>query len=95
MVHLEEDLEEDGVGVNADPLTCVRRAVWGLLYADDAGIVSKSAEGLAKMIAIIVTVSPCPRRRRRPCCCGHRIRYPGRHPSSSNQQARDIDRQRC
>ena len=31
-------------------------AVWGMLYADDAAIVSKSAEGLAKMMTIIVTV---------------------------------------
>ena len=43
---LEEDLEEDVVGVSSDPLTRVRRAVWDMLYADDAGIVSKSAEGL-------------------------------------------------
>ena len=56
MVHLEEDLEEDGVGVNADPLTRVRRAVWGILYADDVGIASKSSEGFAKMMTIIVTV---------------------------------------
>ena len=28
----------------------------GMLYADDAGIVSKSAEGLAKMMTVIVTV---------------------------------------
>ena len=47
LVHLEEDLGEDGVKV--EPLACVRRAVWGMLYADDAGIVSKSAEGLAKI----------------------------------------------
>ena len=40
LVHLEEDLEEDVVGVSWDPLTRVRRAVWGMLYADDAGIVS-------------------------------------------------------
>ena len=55
LVHLEEDLEKDVVGVNSDPLTCVRRAVWGMLYADDAGIVLKSAEGLAKMMTAIVT----------------------------------------
>ena len=48
LVHLEEDLEEDVVGVNSDPLTCARRAVWGMLYADDAGNVSKSAEGLCQ-----------------------------------------------
>ena len=34
-----------------EPLTSVRRAVWGTLYADDAGIVSKSAEGLTKMMS--------------------------------------------
>ena len=34
----------------------MRRAVWGMLYADDAGIVSKPAEGLAEMITVIVTV---------------------------------------
>ena len=55
LVHLE-DLEENAAGVSSDPLACVRRAVWGMLYADDAGIVSKSAEGLAKMMTVIVTV---------------------------------------
>ena len=40
MVHLEEDLEEDGVGVNVDLLKCVRRAVGGMLYAGGAGIIS-------------------------------------------------------
>ena len=65
MVHFEEDLEEDDVGVNTDTLTRVRRAVWGMLYADDAAVVSKSAEGLANMMMVIVTVfeaagSRCP-----------------------------------
>ena len=40
LVHLEEDLEENAAGVSSDPLACVRRAVWGMPYADDAGIVS-------------------------------------------------------
>ena len=39
MVHLEE-LQENAAGVSSDPLACVRRAVWGMLYVDDAGIVS-------------------------------------------------------
>ena len=55
LVHLE-DLEENAAGVSSDPLACVRRADWGMLYADDAGIVSKLAEGLAKMMIVIVTV---------------------------------------
>ena len=56
LVHLEEDVEEDGVMVNANPLSCVRRAVWGMLYADEGGIVHMSAEGLTKMMTVIVTV---------------------------------------
>ena len=54
LVHLEEDVVEDGVKV--DPLTCVRRTVWGMLFADDGDIVSKSAKGLAKMMTVVVTV---------------------------------------
>ena len=34
----------------------VRRAVWGMLYVDDACIVSRSPQGLAKMMEIIVEV---------------------------------------
>lgn len=41
---------------NKVSLTCGRRTVWSVLYANDAGIVSKSAEGLAKMTIVIVTV---------------------------------------
>ena len=52
LVHLEEDVV---VGKNV-PLASVRRAVWGMLYADDAGIVSKSANGLAEMMTVTVTV---------------------------------------
>ena len=32
------------------------RAVWGMLYADDACIVSRSPQGLAKMMEVIVKV---------------------------------------
>ena len=34
----------------------VRRAVWGMLYADDACIVLRSTQGLVKMMKIIVEV---------------------------------------
>ena len=34
----------------------VYRAVWGMLYADDAYIVSQSPQGLAKMMEVIVEV---------------------------------------
>ena len=34
----------------------VRRTVWGMLYADDACIVSRSLQGLAKIMEVIVEV---------------------------------------
>ena len=34
----------------------VRRAVWGMLYADDACIVSRAPQGLVKMMEVIVEV---------------------------------------
>ena len=34
----------------------VRRAVWGLLYANDTCIVSRSPQGLAKMMEVIVHI---------------------------------------
>ena len=34
----------------------MRRAVGGMLYAENAGIVSNSAEGLAEVMTVIVTV---------------------------------------
>ena len=52
LVHLEED-RVDG---QTEPMDRVRKAVWGMLYADDAGVVSKSPEGLTKMMKVIVTV---------------------------------------
>ena len=37
-------------------LECVRRAIWGMLYADDAWIVSRSPGGLGRMLAVFVEV---------------------------------------
>lgn len=81
-------LKEHRVGANEEPLARVRKAARGILYADDAGIVSKPAEEFAKMTTttFIVTVfeaaSPhgtCLTIRRRPCCyisCEHRTKTP-------------------
>ena len=53
LVHLKEPLTSMG----AEPsMGYVRRAVWGMLYADDACIVSRSPQGLAKMMEVIVEV---------------------------------------
>ena len=35
-------------------LEMVRQAVWGMLYADDAGVVSTSRRGLSRMMYVIV-----------------------------------------
>ena len=50
LVYLEE---EAGVGAGT-PLERARRAVWGMLYADDAGVVSRSQEGLTRMMTTII-----------------------------------------
>ena len=48
--------EGSGGGPDETRLDQVRRAVWGMLYADDAGIVSRSPAGLARMMTVIVEV---------------------------------------
>ena len=48
--------EGNGGGPDETLLDRVRRAVWGMLYADDAGIVSRSPTGLARMMTVIVEV---------------------------------------
>ena len=48
--------EGSGGGPDETLLDWVRRAVWGMLYADDAGIVSRSPAGLARMMRVIVKV---------------------------------------
>ena len=77
-------------------LACVRRAVWGMVSADDTRIVSKSAEGLAKMDTDIVTVLDAAgltvfeTKTKRMF-----LRTPGQpspHHSSSNEQARGVNR---
>ena len=37
-------------------LECVRRIIWGMLYVNDAGIVSRSPRGLGRMMAVFVEV---------------------------------------
>ena len=51
LVYLEE---EAGVGAGT-PLERAQRAVWGMLYADDAGVVSRSQEGLTRMMTATTT----------------------------------------
>ena len=50
-------LKEPSTSMGPEPaMDYVRRAVWGMLYADDACIVSRSPQGLAKMMQVIVEV---------------------------------------
>ena len=53
LVHLKEPSPSMGPEPAMDD---VRRAVWGMLYADGACIVSRSPQGLAKMMEVIVEV---------------------------------------
>ena len=45
---------EDGKPREEGALEMVRRAVWGMLYADDAEVVSTSPRGLTRMMDVIV-----------------------------------------
>ena len=50
-------LKEPSMSIGPEPtLGYVRRAVWGMLYVDGACIVSRSPQGLAKMMEVIVEV---------------------------------------
>ena len=53
LVHLHEQPSKVGPET---ALECVRRALWGMLYADDACIVSRSTRGLGRMMAVLVEV---------------------------------------
>ena len=53
LVHLHEQPSKVGPET---ALECVRRAIWGMLYADDACIVSRSTRGLGRMMAVFVEV---------------------------------------
>ena len=53
LVHLKEPPASMGLESAMD---YVRRAVWGMLYADDACMVSRSPQGLAKMTEVIIEV---------------------------------------
>ena len=72
-------LKEPPTSLGPEPaIDYVRRAVWGMLYADDACIVSRSPQGLAKMMEVIVeicrgfalTVSV---KKTETCACLHRV----------------------
>ena len=48
-------LKEPSTSMGPEPaMNYVRRAVWGMLYADDACIISRPMQGLAKMMEVIV-----------------------------------------
>ena len=50
-------LKKPSTSMGPEPaMDYVRRAKWGILYADDACIVSRSPQGLAKMMEVIVEV---------------------------------------
>ena len=50
LVHLQE---QPAKVVPETAMECVRRAVWGMLYADDACIVSRSPQGLERMMTLV------------------------------------------
>ena len=54
LVYLDDTPKgEDGRPREEVTLEMVQRAVWGMLYADDMGVVSTSLRGLARMMDVI------------------------------------------
>ena len=53
LIHLQDQPSKVGPET---ALEGVRRAIWGMLYADDACIVSRSPRGLGRMMAVFVEV---------------------------------------
>ena len=50
-------LKEPSMSMGPEPaMDYVRRAVWGMLYADDASTILRLLQGLAKMMEVIVEV---------------------------------------
>ncbi|CAM9398965.1 unnamed protein product, partial [Sphacelaria rigidula] len=55
LIFLDDAPKGDGGEPAEDtPLEKVRRSVWAMLYADDAGIASRTPESLARMMAVVV-----------------------------------------
>ena len=53
LTHLKEQSTTPGTKTE---LANVRRAVWSMLYADDACVVARSRQSLAKMMSMIVQI---------------------------------------
>ena len=53
LAHLQEQSSKVGPET---ALECVRRSIWGMLYADDVCIVSRSPRGLKRMMAVFAEV---------------------------------------
>ena len=51
LIHLQEQPSKVGPET---ALECVRRTIWGMLYADDACMVSRSPRGVGRMMAVFV-----------------------------------------
>ena len=50
-------LQEQPVKVGPETaMECIRRAVWGMMYADNAYIMSRSPQGLKRMMVTLVDV---------------------------------------
>ena len=56
LVHLRKKTGAGGRGGATSGEPVLETSLWSILYADDAGVVSKSTEQLRKMIGVIVGI---------------------------------------
>ena len=72
-------LKDPSPSIGPEPaMDYVRHAVWGMLYTDDACIVSRSPQGLEKMMEVIVEVCriftlTVSAKKTETCVCPHRV----------------------
>ena len=97
LVYLDDaPKHEDGRSREEETLERVRRVVWGILYADDAGVVSASPRRLTKIVDFIIVACQefglaVSERRPRPCTCGP-IPTPHRTRCELRQQGNGVNR---
>ena len=56
LVHLKKIEGAEGRGGATDGESVLATPLWGMLHADDAGVISQSPEHLRKMVGVIVVV---------------------------------------
>lgn len=100
-MHLHEPAAERataGPEKSGDPLAKVLRVVWGMLYADNAGVIPRSCKGSltgwpSSSRFARSSIWPCRRRKRGPCACQSKADKPVKARDRSGRPRAHPDQQ--